>query len=291
MLWQSSFWCYYRVWAASAGCAVSGCGAALSSPARWSESWRLGARRNCFRDHYAGRAVGLRGQPRSDRPRRSRAIYYRRPHVSLNATGCLASALIGAADRSVLSQRADNALIGEDELPSAVIDFRLGRTTTGLLRHSSRQVGDMHPALRPGHPPCRGRFASASGDPVGDHRAWPQATDAWLRPCQTYGWHPADGRQFKARHIAKRPTALERGDEPSCGQMISSCPGPRCGAPGRDARARRAGLTVCIRRHRDIAEDDEAASHGRIPGATSISSVAFDAGLGDPADRLPGGGD
>ena len=30
----------------------------------------------------------------------------------------------------------------------------------------------------------------ASGDPVGDPKAWPQAIEAWLRLCQEYGWAP-----------------------------------------------------------------------------------------------------
>lgn len=45
----------------------------------------------------------------------------------------------------------------------------------------------------------------ASGDPIGDPRAWSQAADAWLGLCQTYGWAPGVmGASTQGRgHIAK----------------------------------------------------------------------------------------
>ena len=30
----------------------------------------------------------------------------------------------------------------------------------------------------------------ASGDPVGDPKAWPQAIAAWMSLCESYGWAP-----------------------------------------------------------------------------------------------------
>ncbi len=69
-----------------------------------------------------------------------------------------------------------------------------------------------------------------------------------------------DGRQFtRLRHIPRSVglTALERGDEailrPAGFQVVR--PG---GVRQAVTRARRAGLTVRIRRHRDIAEDEMA---------------------------------
>ncbi|MBV8966793.1 MAG: bifunctional lysylphosphatidylglycerol synthetase/lysine--tRNA ligase LysX, partial [Mycobacteriaceae bacterium] len=96
----------------------------------------------------------------------------------------------------------------------------------------------------------------ASGDPVGDPRAWPQAIDAWLRLCQTYGWAPGvmgaslDGAEaFRGAGL----NALQLGDEAILYPDRFRLSGSSMRAVRQAVtRARRAGLTVRIRRHRDI---------------------------------------
>ena len=132
----------------------------------------------------------------------------------------------------------------------------------------------------------------ASGDPVGDPKAWPQAIDAWLRLCQEYGWAPGVMGASSAAAQAFREAglnALQLGDE-----AILHPDGFRLSGPDMRAvrqavtRARRAGLTVRIRRHRDISPDEMAevvkrADAWRDTETERGFSMALGR-LGDPAD-------
>ncbi|PRC55593.1 hypothetical protein C6A85_42910, partial [Mycobacterium sp. ITM-2017-0098] len=56
----------------------------------------------------------------------------------------------------------------------------------------------------------------ASGDPVGDPKAWPQAIEAWLKLCETYGWAPGVmGASSTAAQAVREAglNALQLGDE------------------------------------------------------------------------------
>ncbi|WP_283165944.1 phosphatidylglycerol lysyltransferase domain-containing protein [Mycolicibacterium insubricum] len=167
------------------------------------------------------------------------------------------------------SQRADNALTGDDETAIRALLERYGKDDS-LGYFATRR--DKSVVFAP-----NGRAAItyrvevgvclASGDPVGDPRAWPAAIAEWLRLCLTYGWAPgvmgASATGAKAFADAGI-NALELGDEAILYPDRFKLSGPDM-APVRQAvtRARRAGLTVRIRRHRDLsaAEMAEVIAH------------------------------
>jgi lysyl-tRNA synthetase, class II len=187
-------------------------------------------------------------------------------HVVLNTLFGLfgAVALMVAAIVLFQSQRAGNALTGEDE--SAIRGllevygkndslgyFATRRDKAVVFADNARAAITYRVEVG---------VCLASGDPVGDPRAWPQAIDAWLCLCQTYGWAPGvmgaslEGAEaFRAAGL----NALQLGDE-----AILYPDRFRLSGRGMRAirqavtRARRAGLTVRIRRHRDIPADEMA---------------------------------
>ena len=183
-----------------------------------------------------------------------------RPPIFLNALFGLfsAMALIVAAIVLFQSQRADNALTGEDE--SAIRGLlELWGKDDSLGYFATRR--DKSVVFAPS-----GRAAItyrvevgvclASGDPIGDPRAWPQAIDAWLALCQTYGWTPGNMGASSAGAKAFREAglnALELGDEAILQTAEFRLSGREMrGVRQAVTRARRAGLTVRIRRHHDI---------------------------------------
>ena len=186
------------------------------------------------------------------------------PHVLLNALLGLfgALALIAAAIVLFQSQRAENALTGEDE--SAI---------RGLLEVWGKNDSLGYFATRRDKAVVfaeNGRAAItyrvevgvclASGDPVGDPRAWPHAIDAWLRLCKAYGWAPGVmGASSNGAHAYRLAglNALQLGDEAILYPDRFRLSGPEMrGVRQAVTRARRAGLTVRIRRHRDITRDE-----------------------------------
>ncbi|BBZ13894.1 bifunctional lysylphosphatidylglycerol synthetase/lysine--tRNA ligase LysX [Mycobacterium branderi] len=219
-----------------------------------------------------------------------------RPHIFLNDLFGLFGglALIVAAIVLFRSQRAENALTGEDE--SAIRGLlELWGKNDSLGYFATRR--DKSVIFAPS-----GRAAItyrvevgvclASGDPVGDPRAWPQVIDAWLQLCQTYGWAPgvmgASSQAAKAFREAGL-NALELGDEAILHTADFKLSGPDMRAVRQAVtRARRAGLRVRIRRHRDIAADEMAAL---ISCADAWRDTETERGfsmalgrLGDPAD-------
>ena len=182
------------------------------------------------------------------------------PHVFVNALLGLfgALALMVAAIVLFRSQRAENALTGEDESAIRGLLELYGKNDS-LGYFATRR--DKSVVFAP-----NGRAAItyrvevgvclASGDPVGDPKAWPQAIDAWLELCQDYGWAPGVMGASSAAAQAFREAglnALQLGDEAILHPDSFRLSGPDM-RPVRQAvtRARRAGLTVRIRRHRDI---------------------------------------
>ncbi|MGA8331812.1 MAG: bifunctional lysylphosphatidylglycerol synthetase/lysine--tRNA ligase LysX [Mycobacterium sp.] len=224
------------------------------------------------------------------------ASFSGRPPVFLNALFGLfsAMALIAAAIVLFQSQRAENALTGEDE--SAIRGLlELWGKNDSLGYFATRR--DKSVVFAPS-----GRAAItyrvevgvclASGDPIGDPRAWHQAIDAWLALCQSYGWTPGNMGASSAGAKAFREAglnALELGDEAI---LYTS----QFGLSGREmrgvrqavTRARRAGLTVRIRRHHDIEPAEmvqvtERADAWRDTQEERGFSMALGR-LGDPAD-------
>lgn len=224
------------------------------------------------------------------------ASFAGRPHFFVNdLLGLFGGlALILAAIVLFQSQRAENALTGEDE--SAIRGLlELYGQNDSLGYFATRR--DKSVVFAPS-----GRAAItyrvevgvclASGDPVGDPRAWPHAIDTWLRLCQAYGWAPgvmgASSQGAKAFRAAGL-NALELGDEAILHTGEFKLSGPDMRAVRQAVtRARRAGLSVRIRRHRDIGADEMArliryADAWRDTETERGFSMALGR-LGDPAD-------
>ncbi|MCW2511114.1 MAG: lysyl-tRNA synthetase [Mycobacterium sp.] len=218
------------------------------------------------------------------------------PHVFVNALLGLfgALALMVAAVVLFQSQRAENALTGEDE--SAIRGMlEVWGKNDSLGYFATRR--DKSVVFAP-----NGRAAItyrvevgvclASGDPLGDPRSWPAAIGAWLTLCQSYGWAPGVMGASAAAAQAFREAglnALELGDEAILYPDRFKLSGPDM-KPVRQAvtRARRAGLTVRIRRHRDLTPDEMAmaikrADEWRDTETERGFSMALGR-LGDPAD-------
>ncbi|MGV0645033.1 bifunctional lysylphosphatidylglycerol synthetase/lysine--tRNA ligase LysX [Mycolicibacterium sp. XJ2546] len=218
------------------------------------------------------------------------------PHVFVDALLGLfgALALMAAAVVLFQSQRAENALTGEDESAIRGLLELFGKNDS-LGYFATRR--DKAVVFAP-----NGRAAVtyrvevgvclASGDPVGDPKVWPAAIDAWLQLCETYGWAPgvmgassAAAEVFRAAGL----NALQLGDEAILHPEDFRLSGPDMRAVRQAVtRARRAGVSVRIRRHRDIDGDEmtrviERADAWRDTDDERGFSMALGR-LGDPAD-------
>ncbi|ORW53240.1 lysine--tRNA ligase [Mycobacterium parmense] len=223
-------------------------------------------------------------------------LFTGRPHTFLNAMFGLFGALALIAATIVLfqSQRAENALTGEDESAIRGLLELYGKNDS-LGYFATRR--DKSVVFAPS-----GRAAItyrvevgvclASGDPIGDPRAWPGAIDAWLGLCQTYGWAPGvmgASTQGARAYRGAGLNALELGDEAILRASDFKLSGPDMrGVRQAVTRARRAGLTVGIRRHRDISADE---MDDTIARADAWRDTQTERGfsmalgrLGDPAD-------
>ncbi|MFI9273605.1 phosphatidylglycerol lysyltransferase domain-containing protein [Kitasatospora sp. NPDC052896] len=134
--------------------------------------------------------------------------------------------------------------------------------------------------------------ALASGDPIGDPEAWPQAIEAWRATARANAWIPAVTGAGEQAGTAYRRTglkALEFGDEAIVETEGFSLHG-RSMRTLRQTRGRvgRAGYHVLIRRHRDVPAEElarlrhlaDAWRHGRTERGFSMALGR----LGDPAD-------
>lgn len=219
-----------------------------------------------------------------------------KPNVLLNALFGLfgALALMAAAVVLFQSQRAENALTGEDEAAIRGLLEVWGKNDS-LGYFATRR--DKSVIFAP-----NGRAAVtyrvevgvclASGDPVGDPRSWPQAIAAWLDRCRDYGWAPGVMGTSSTGAQAYREaglSALQLGDEailyPDSFRLYGA---DMKGVRQAVTRARRAGLTVRMRRHRELSPEEMAAV---IRRADTWRDTETERGfsmalgrLGDPAD-------
>ncbi len=223
-------------------------------------------------------------------------LFVGKPHVFVNALMGLfgALALMAAAVVLFLSQRADNALTGEDESAIRGLLETYGKNDS-LGYFATRR--DKSVVFAP-----NGRAAVtyrvevgvclASGDPVGDPRSWPAAIGAWLELCEAYGWAPGVMGASSTGAQAFREaglSALQLGDEAILYPDRFRLTGPDMRAVRQAVtRARRAGLTVRMRRHRDLTAEQMAevitlADDWRDTETERGFSMALGR-LGDPAD-------
>ncbi|WP_051812931.1 phosphatidylglycerol lysyltransferase domain-containing protein [Kitasatospora sp. MBT63] len=135
--------------------------------------------------------------------------------------------------------------------------------------------------------------ALASGDPIGDPEAWPQAIEGWWKEVRRHAWVPAVtgvGEQAGTAYARVAGLkALEFGDE----ALVETAGFTLEGRSMRTLRqtcnrVRKAGYRAVIRRHRDIPEAElaelvrlaDAWRHGRTERGFSMALGR----LGDPAD-------
>ncbi|MES3639564.1 bifunctional lysylphosphatidylglycerol synthetase/lysine--tRNA ligase LysX [Mycobacterium intracellulare] len=223
-------------------------------------------------------------------------LFTGRPHVFLNAIFGLfgALALIMATIVLFQSQRAENALTGEDESAIRGLLELYGKNDS--LGYFATRRDKSVVFAQSGRAAITYRVevgvCLASGDPIGDPRAWSQAADAWLGLCQTYGWAPGvmgASTQGARTYREAGLNALELGDEAILRTADFKLSGPDMrGVRQAVTRARRAGLTVRIRRHRDIGADEMADTITRADAWRDTQtergfSMALGR-LGDPAD-------
>lgn len=132
----------------------------------------------------------------------------------------------------------------------------------------------------------------ASGDPLGDPRAWPLAIRAWLEEARTYGWVPgvlSASDQGAHAFIDEGMRAISIGDEAVIEVAHYTLEGPTMG-PVRQAvrRVERAGYRTRVLRHRDLSDNQMAEVMARTEdwrGNQSERGFSMALGrLGDPAD-------
>ncbi|QIS01036.1 bifunctional lysylphosphatidylglycerol synthetase/lysine--tRNA ligase LysX [Nocardia brasiliensis] len=173
-----------------------------------------------------------------------------------------AIALLAAVIILLRSQRAANAMTGTDEsairglLERSDVEDSLGyfatrRDKAVVFAPSGKAAVTYRVELG---------VCLASGDPIGIREAWPQAIDAWLRLADQFGWAPAVMGASELGATAYRRaglSALRLGDEAILDTRSFSLAGPEM-KPVRQAanRLRKHGITVRIRRHRDIPAEE-----------------------------------
>ena len=192
-------------------------------------------------------------------------LFVGRPHVFLNAIFGLfgALALIIAAVVLFQSQRAENALTGEDESAIRGLLEVYGKNDS-LGYFATRR--DKSVVFAP-----NGRAAVtyrvevgvclASGDPVGDPRAWQQAIAAWLELSGSTAGRRGDGASSTGAQAYREAglNALQLGDEAILYPDSFHLSGPDMRAVRQAVtRARRSGLSVRMRRHREFSADEMA---------------------------------
>ncbi|MCH5642908.1 bifunctional lysylphosphatidylglycerol synthetase/lysine--tRNA ligase LysX [Gordonia sp. ABSL49_1] len=98
------------------------------------------------------------------------------------------------------------------------------------------------------------------GDPVGDPESWPEAIEEFLTLCERYGWHPAamgSSSRGAAAFDAAGFGSLNIGDEAILHTREFSISGSAMKAVRQAVtRTRRAGVTVRIRRHSELSDEE-----------------------------------
>lgn len=219
-----------------------------------------------------------------------------KPHGLINALMGLfgALALMAAVVVLFLSQRADNALTAEDESAIRGLLELYGKNDSLGYFATRRDKSVVFAAS--GRAAITYRVEAgvclASGDPVGDPRAWPAAIEAWQELCLAYGWAPGVMGASSTGAQAFREaglSALQLGDEAILYPDRFHLSGPDMRAVRQAVtRARRSGLSVRMRRHRDLAAEQMAevikrADAWRDTETERGFSMALGR-LGDPAD-------
>ncbi|WP_242676880.1 bifunctional lysylphosphatidylglycerol synthetase/lysine--tRNA ligase LysX [Rhodococcus sp. ABRD24] len=220
-----------------------------------------------------------------------------RPHAFVNTLLGLfgALALLAAVITLFRSQRASNALTGNDESAlRGLLDAYGANDSLGYFATRRDKAVVFAPS---GKAAVTYRVETgvclASGDPIGNPEAWPHAIDAWLELASKYGWAPAVMGASEAGATAyKRAglSVLQLGDEAILNTRGFSLNG-RDMRQVRQAvhRVRKQNVTVRIRRHRDIPPAEMKAAISRADAWRDTESErGFSMALGRLGDTLDG---
>jgi lysyl-tRNA synthetase class 2 len=219
------------------------------------------------------------------------------PHGFVNAVLGLfgALALMVAAVVLFQSQRAENALTGEDEsaIRGLLQDWGKNDSLGYFATRRDKSVVFAANARAAITYRLEVGVCLASGDPIGDPRAWQQAISAWLSLCQDYGWAPGVMGASSTGAQAYRDAglnALQLGDEAILYPDQFHLSGPDMRAVRQAVtRARRAGLTVRMRRHRDFSQDEMSAVTARADAWRDTETErGFSMALGRLGDHADG---
>nr|WP_308188365.1 bifunctional lysylphosphatidylglycerol synthetase/lysine--tRNA ligase LysX [Nocardia australiensis] len=206
-----------------------------------------------------------------------------------------AIALLAAVIILLRSQRAANAMTGTDEsairglLERSDIEDSLGyfatrRDKAVVFAPSGKAAVTYRVELG---------VCLASGDPVGVREAWPQAIDAWLRLADKFGWAPAvmgAGEIGAGAYRRAGLSALRLGDEAILDTRTFSLAGPEMKQVRQAAnRLRKHGVTVRIRRQREISPEEMAQVIARTDAWRDTETErGFSMALGRLGDPLDG---
>ncbi|QKT09386.1 bifunctional lysylphosphatidylglycerol synthetase/lysine--tRNA ligase LysX [Rhodococcus sp. W8901] len=182
------------------------------------------------------------------------------PHAFVNTLLGLfgALALLAAVITLFRSQRASNALTGNDESAlRGLLDAYGGGDSLGYFATRRDKAVVFAPS---GKAAVTYRVEAgvclASGDPIGNPEAWSHAIDAWLELASKYGWAPAVMGASEAGATAYKRgglSVLQLGDEAILETRDFSLNGREMRQVRQAVhRVRKQGVTVRIRRHRDI---------------------------------------
>lgn len=220
-----------------------------------------------------------------------------RPHGFVNTLLGLfgAIALLAAVITLFRAQRSHNALTGNDE--SALRGLLLQYGADDSLGYFATRRDKAVVFAPSGKAAITYRVelgvCLASGDPIGDPEAWPHAIEAWQALASQYGWATAVMGASETGATAYNKaglTVLQLGDEAILRTREFNLSG-RDMRQVRQAvtRVRRQGVTVRIRRHRDVPAE-EMAETIRLADAWRDTETerGFSMALGRLGDRLDG---
>jgi lysyl-tRNA synthetase, class II len=206
-----------------------------------------------------------------------------------------AIALLAAVVILLRSQRAANAMTGTDEsairglVERSDVEDSLGyfatrRDKAVVFAPSGKAAVTYRVELG---------VCLASGDPIGIREAWPQAIDAWLRLADQFGWAPAVMGASEIGATAYRRaglSALRLGDEAILDTRTFSLAGPELKQVRQAAnRLRKNGITVRIRRQREIPREEMAQVIARADAWRDTETErGFSMALGRLGDSLDG---
>ncbi|WP_174377522.1 bifunctional lysylphosphatidylglycerol synthetase/lysine--tRNA ligase LysX [Nocardia thailandica] len=206
-----------------------------------------------------------------------------------------AIALLAAVVVLLRSQRADNAMTGYDE--SAIRGLLAASDVEDSLGYFATRRDKAVVFAPNGKAAVTYRVelgvSLASGDPIGPRSAWPQAIDAWLRQADHFGWAPAVMGASELGATAYRRaglSALRLGDEAILDTRTFSLAGPEMKQVRQAAnRLRKQGLSVRVRRHRDVPVSEWPGIIGRAEAWRDTESErGFSMALGRLGDALDG---